>query len=193
VTVRLPPRAILGLLLAGAAGGLVGDAGHVETGTTVYLKHGVPFIWHSAIWFVVGVGIGTVAVAELRLRLGPPRQDPGGVNEALTGIAVVVGIYGLTAVVRHAALLPSTVLICALALITWTALGDGLPALVCAIAAAITGTVVEAILAATDVAHYADNVNTLAGVAPWLPALYFAFGVVAARLGEIGATRLNLR
>jgi hypothetical protein len=188
---RLPPRAILALLLVGAGGGLVGDAGHVESGTTVYLKHGVPFIWHSAIWFVVAVAIGTVAVAELRLRVDPPRERPGGVNEALAGIAAVVGIYGLTAVVRHAALLPSTVLICALALLTWTTLGDGIPALICALAAAIAGTTLEAILAATDVAHYADDVNTLAGVAPWLPALYFAFGVVAARLGEIGTTRLR--
>jgi hypothetical protein len=43
---------------------------------------------------------------------------------------------------------------------------------------------VEIALAALDVARYADPIDTLAGVAPWLPALYFAFGVVAARLGE---------
>ena len=31
---------------------------------------------------------------------------------------------------------------------------------------------------------YADDIALLFGVAPWTPALYFCFGVVAARVGE---------
>jgi len=34
---------------------------------------------------------------------------------------------------------------------------------------------------------YADSCDELFGVAPWLVPLYFAFGVVAALLGEIAA------
>jgi hypothetical protein len=42
-------------------------------------------------------------------------------------------------------------------------------------------------VAAAGVFRYADDSDALLGVAPWLPALYFAFGVVAAMLAEIAA------
>ena len=32
---------------------------------------------------------------------------------------------------------------------------------------------------------YAPSADGLSGVAEWLPALYFAFGIVAARLAEL--------
>jgi hypothetical protein len=35
--------------------------------------------------------------------------------------------------------------------------------------------------------RYADDSDALFGVAPWLPALYFAFGVVVGLLAEIAA------
>ncbi|MFG1930299.1 hypothetical protein ACGFK1_06535 [Mycobacterium sp. NPDC048908] len=35
--------------------------------------------------------------------------------------------------------------------------------------------------------RYADDSDSLSGVAPWLPALYFAFGVVVGVLAEIAA------
>jgi len=53
--------------------------------------------------------------------------------------------------------------------------------------AAIGGPIVEAVLAWTGVFRYADDSDALFGVGPWLPALYFAFGVVVALLGEIAA------
>ena len=79
-----------------------------------------------------------------------------------------------------------TVLIYALAAITWCVLGDG-PGAVCGVLAAIGGPIVEAVLAAVGVFRYADGSNALFGVAPSLPALYFAFGVVVAVLAEIAA------
>jgi hypothetical protein len=55
--------------------------------------------------------------------------------------------------------------------------------------AAVVGPIVEAVVATAGLARYADDSDALFGVAPWLPALYFAFGVVVALLAEIGATR----
>ena len=79
-----------------------------------------------------------------------------------------------------------TVLIDALAAITWCVLGDG-PGVVCGVLAAIGGPIVEAVLAGARVFRYADDSNALFGVVPWLPPLYFAFGVVVAVLAEIAA------
>jgi hypothetical protein len=79
-----------------------------------------------------------------------------------------------------------TVLIYSLAVITWCVLGDGSGA-VCGVLAAIGGPIVEAVIAEAGVFRYADDSDALFGVAPWLPALYFAFGVVVAVLAEIAA------
>jgi hypothetical protein len=49
--------------------------------------------------------------------------------------------------------------------------------------------VVEAVIAAAGLARYADDSDALFGVPPWLPALYFAFGVVVATLAEIASSR----
>lgn len=66
----------------------------------------------------------------------------------------------------------STVLLCMIATITWSVLGDR-PAVVCAVA--------------IDVFRYDRGNDGLLGVAPWMIPLYFAFGVVAVLLGEIAA------
>ena len=79
-----------------------------------------------------------------------------------------------------------TVLFYALAVITWCVLGDG-PGAICGVLAAIGGPIVEAVLARVGVFRYADDSDALFGVAPWLPGLYFAFGVVVAALAEIAA------
>ena len=170
------------LLALGAAGGLIGDAGHVQSGTTTYLDRGVPFVWESAIWFVAAVGLGTLALGLIRVRLGPVR--PGGLREGAVGVAAVVGIYAVTAALRDAALLPATALVYALAAVVVALMADR-PALVCAALAVIAGVGGEIVLAALDVFRYAPDIDVLAGVAPWLPGLYVAFGVVAARLGEL--------
>ena len=40
----------------------------------------------------------------------------------------------------------------------------------------VVGPIVEAVIAAAGLARYAEDSDALFGVAPWLPALYFAFG-----------------
>ncbi len=170
------------LFVLGATGGLIGDAGHVQSGTTVYLDRGVPFIWESAVWFVAAVGLGTVALAAIRVRLGPAR--PGGVRDGAVGVAAVIGIYAVTAVLRDATLLAATAVVYALAALVVALLADR-HALVCAALAVVAGVGAEIVLVALDVSRYADDIDVLAGVAPWLGGLYLAFGVVAARLGEL--------
>ena len=173
------------LFTLGAAASLIGDHSHVATGTTEYLTDAVPFIWSSPIWFPLAVGAATVSLAELRLRLRVPRESVT-MRQGLAGVAAVIGIYVITALEHTSPAVPVTVLIYALAVITWCVLGDG-PGAVCGVLAAIGGPIVESVIAAAGVARYADDSNALFGVAPWLPALYFAFGVVVGVLAEIAA------
>jgi hypothetical protein len=189
---QLKPSALLALFALGAAGGLIGDEGHVESGTTRYLSHALPFIWKSQLWFPLLVGGATCAVAELRLALAPPRVE-GGFRDGAAAIAAIVGLYALTALVRHDALGPATSLCYALAALTAWQFADGRAALICGAAAAIIGPAAEIVLAAAGVSEYAEGIDSLLGVPPWLPALYFAFGVVAARLGELFGARANAR
>ena len=74
-------------------------------------------------------------------------------------------------------------LIYAHATVTWCALGDRWGAL-CGLIAAVGGPLVEVAIAAAGLARYADGSDALFGVAPWLPPLYFVFGVVVAMLAE---------
>ncbi len=181
---RLTPRQAFALFVIGAAGGLVGDACHVASGTTEYLDDSLPFIWKSQLWFPVAVGFATVVTGGLRLRLGPAREG-GDWIEAASAIASVIALYALTAVVTGEDPLTSTVLIWALALVIAARFGGGKPTIVCAVAAAVFGPLAEILVVETDLARYSSAADGLAGVAEWLPALYFAFGVVASRLAEI--------
>ena len=178
------PELVL-LFTLGAAASLIGDHSHVATGTTEYLTDAVPFIWSSPIWFPLLVAFATVSLAELRLRMGRPRTSVT-LRQGVGGVAAVIGIYVITALEHTAPVVPVTVLIYTLAAITWCVLGDG-PGAVCGVLAAVGGPIVEAVLAAVGVFRYADDSDSLLGVAPWLPALYFAFGVVVGLLVEIAA------
>ena len=185
---KLSLPAMLVLFVLGAVAALVGDHGHVATGTTEYLTHSVPCIWSSPIWFPVMVGVATVSLAELRLHLPHPRTDVTP-RQALAGVAAVVGTYVVTALVHAAPPMPAIVLVCVLAALTWCVLGDG-PAVVCGVLAAVIGPAVEIVLVEVGVFRYADSCAQLYGVGPWLVPLYFAFGVVAALLGElVGSAR----
>ena len=185
---KLSPFSIACLFLVGAAGGLVGDHGHVVTGTTRLAPTDVPFVWDSALWFPLMVGTGTLAVAEIRLHLAPPRTG-GGIAEAVAGIAAVLGIYAVTALIAGEPLGPGTTLVAALAAITWVAIGDGSPAAICGALAAIGGATTEIVMIAAGIFEYDDAIDHLLGIPFWLLALYFAFGVVAARLGELAFSR----
>jgi len=186
--VRLQPKELLLLFVVGAAGGLIGDAGHVQAGTTTYLDDATPFIWESALWFPILVGLATASIGELRLWLGPPR--PGfDATVAVASIAAVLAIYAVTALVYDEPEGPATTLIVMLAVLVACWLGGGTPALVCGLAAAIVGPVAEIAIVELDLAEYAPSADSLGGVALWLPALYFAFGYVAARLAEFLVAR----
>jgi hypothetical protein len=171
------------LFVLGAAASLVGDHSHIVTGTTEYLSDAVPFVWSSPIWFPILVGLATVSIAELRLHL-PAARPSVSLRQGLAGVAAVLGIYVTTALVHSGPAVPVNTLIYALAVITWCALGDRYGA-VCGVIAAVVGPAVEAVIAAAGLARYAADSDALFGVAPWLPALYFAFGVVVSLLAEI--------
>ncbi len=174
------------LFALGAVASLVGDHSHIVTGTTEYLSDAIPFVWSSPIWFPMVVALATVSVAELRLHLPAPRTSVA-VRQGVAGVAAVVGIYVTTALVHAAPAVLANALIYALAVITWCALGDRWGAL-CGVLAAVVGPAVEAVIAAAGLARYAEDSDALFGVAPWLPALYFAFGVVVALLAEIASS-----
>lgn len=181
---RLSLRQGLILFGVGAVGGLIGDACHVATGTTTYLDETFPFVWKSQLWFPVAVGLATLTTGELRLRLGPARQGSNPL-EAAAAIASVIALYALTAVVTDEDPLAATVLIWALAILIGARFGGGTPALICAVLAAILGPLAEILIVEAELSMYAPSADGLVGVAEWLPALYFAFGIVAARLAEL--------
>jgi hypothetical protein len=185
VKLRWPDAVVLFLL--GAVASLIGDHSHVATGTTEYLLYAVPFVWSSPIWFPLLVALATVSLAELRLHM-PALRTSVTARQGLAGVAAVVGIYVTTALVHTAPPVPANALVYALAVITWCALGDRWGA-ICGLLAAVIGPAIEAVVAAAGLARYADDSDALFGVAPWLPALYFAFGVVVALLAEVGSLR----
>lgn len=181
---RLTARELVILFAIGAAGGLVGDAGHVQAGTTTYLDESLPFVWESALWFPILVGLATASLGELRLRLGPTR--PGfDLRVTIAAIAAVLAIYALTALTFDEPEGPATTLVLMLAVIVVCWLADGWPAIICGLVAAAAGPLAEILIVELDLAEYADSSDTLFGVALWLLALYLAFGVVAARLAEL--------
>ena len=174
---RLPWRAAGLVFLICAALAPLGDHGHVVTGTTAYAP-GLPLrVWGVPAWFPVLVGLAGVGLAELRLWLPAPIRRTVSVREAASGAAAVLGVYAATA------------LVAALAVLVWRAFGDT-ASLTCAAAIAVVGPAVEIALARAGVFHYADG--ALFGVAPWLPALYAAFGVVMALFGELVANAKRL-
>ncbi|OBA89092.1 hypothetical protein A5662_24340 [Mycobacteriaceae bacterium 1482268.1] len=179
------------LFVLGVVASLVGDHSHIVTGTTEYLSDAVPFVWSSPVWFPLLVAMATVTIAEVRLHL-PDLRTTVTARQGIAGVAAVVGIYVTTALVHTGRAVPVNALIYALAAITWCALGDRWGAL-CGVLAAVVGPAVEVIFAAAGLARYAEDSDALFGVAPWLPALYFAFGVVVALLAEIGALRSSHR
>jgi hypothetical protein len=191
--VKLRLSEVVFLFVLGGAAALVGDHGHVATGTTRYYETAltsVPFLWSSPIWFPVMVGAATVSLAELRLHLGPSRATVTG-RQGLAGVAAVIGTYVVTALVHTAPVVPATTLVVALAVITWCALGDRL-SVVCGVLAAVGGPVVEIVLVKVGAFAYAEDSSGLFGVGPFLPPLYFSFGVVVALLAEIAAKEREL-
>lgn len=188
---RLGPGALGALFLVGAVGGLIGDMCHVVSGTTSYLEDPLPYVWRSQLWFPLMVGGGTAALGWIRVRFGPVADDEpvGGetLRQAVLMVAAVLGLYALTALVRGEPDEVGIVLVYAVAALICGAFARRPVDLACGLIAAAFGVTTEIVLAAADVFEYARDVPQVAGVAAWLPGLYLAYGVVAARLGMIAA------
>ena len=179
---RLKPTELLILFAIGAAGALIGDAGAVSAQTTRYLDHSVPFIWESPIWFPALVGLGTVSVGMLRIRLGPTRPgfDP---RLGIGAWSAVVAIYSITSLAGDDGT-ASVALVVTLGMITACFLAD-IPGLICGLAAVVVGPIAEIVIVELDLSEYTALNDSLFGVGLWLPGLYFAFGVAVARITEL--------
>jgi hypothetical protein len=180
-------REMLFLFAIGAAGGLIGDAGNVQSGVTHYFED-TPF-WNSALWFPFLVGFGTMAVGFLRLELGPVRNE----FDARIGIgafASVIAIYavGSSYFATENDSIAKVTLCASLAVLLACFLADR-PGLLCGLGAALAGPAVEVFIVHQDWSSYGLNDDGLFGVALWLPPLYFAFGVAVARITELMVAR----
>lgn len=103
----------------------------------------------------------------------------------LPAAAAVLALYALTAVVHKEPDTVSVVLTAALALLIWGVWDPSPGAALGGAIAAVTGPIVEMLVVALGAAGYAPSADQLAGVAPWLPCLYFAAGSVAFRLWDV--------
>jgi hypothetical protein len=183
---RLGVYRLAALFFIGAAGGLVGDMCHVVSGTTRYIEDPLPYIWESQLWFPAMVGAGTAALGLIRIRLGDDGEG-GGMREAAQMVAWIIALYALTALVRGEPQEVAVAIVYAVAAGICGAFAHSRADVACGALAAVVGVTIEVILAAAGVFEYADDVGDFLGVATWLPALYFAYGVVAGRLGLIAA------
>jgi hypothetical protein len=185
---RLSGASLLLLFAIGAACGLIGDHAAVDSGATRYLDvGGVPKIWDVPLFFLLAIGLATAALGELRVRLGACRSgDPW---EGLAAVASVLGIYLLTSLLAGESTGAATAFIACLAGLVLVRFGDGSHAIICGAIAAAVGPLVEIAEQRAGIFEYSSNVDDLLGVGPWLVPLYFAYGVVCARLGEMLAER----
>ena len=170
--------------MIGFAVGLAGDATHVASGTTRYEWDGVPTIWKSAIWFPFLVASAVLAAAWIadrqRDRLPPTKTRTRA--DVIPGAAAVLALYALTAALRGEPETVSVILTGTIAVLIWAWWDPSPGALITGLAAAVAGPLVEIAVVQAGAASYAGGSDGLAGVAPWLPCLYFAAGAVAARL-----------
>jgi hypothetical protein len=110
----------------------------------------------------------------------PARERDG--RDVVLGAALVLGLYALTATLRGEPATVSVLLTGAIAVAVWAWWDPSPSAFVIAVGAAVLGPLAEIVLVALDAASYASDSDDLAGVAPWLPCLYFAAGAVASGL-----------
>jgi hypothetical protein len=166
----------------GFAVGLAGDACHVASGTTVYEWKGLPLIWESRAWFPFLVAAAVTGGALLGARVGLPWARARGPVDVVAGAALVLGLYALTAALRHQPATVSVILTGTIAVAIWAWWDPSPGALVAAVVAAVVGPLAEIVIVALNAAHYAPDADGLWGVAPWLPCLYFGAGAVISGL-----------
>jgi hypothetical protein len=179
------------IVVLGAGVGLAGDACHVASGTTHYEWDGVPTIWRSAIWFPVLLAGGVLALAltgrALTARFPASRVRTRA--NVVPAAGAVLGLYALTAVMKGQPTTVAVVLTGALAVVIWGVWDPSAGAALGGAVAAIAGPLAEIGVVAAGAAEYAPGADGLGGVAPWLPALYFAAGAVAFRLWDALSVR----
>jgi hypothetical protein len=165
---------------------LAGDATHVASGTTRYEWSGVPTIWRSAIWFPVLVagGVLTLAASGRRMSERLPAARLRSRTDVIPAAGAVLALYALTAVLRGEPTTVSVILTAAIAVVIWSLWDPSPGAVLAGAVAAIAGPLAEIAIVAIGAAEYASDSDGLAGVAPWLPCLYFAAGAVAFRLWD---------
>ena len=180
---QLSPAATAAVVAAlGFAVGLAGDACHVASGTTRYEWTGVPEIWQPP-GVVPGPADGAVLLAAWAgERSGLPAARTRSRADAITGAALVLALYALTAVLKGQPDTVSVVLTGALAVAVWSWWDPSPGAFAVAAVAAVAGPLAEIVVVSLDAASYAPDSDGLGGVAPWLPCLYFAAGAVASGL-----------
>ena len=177
-----PAATAAAVAVLGFAVGLAGDACHVASGTTRYEWTGVPEIWRSRAWFPVLLTGAVLLAAWSGERAGLPATRTRTRADAITGAALVLALYALTAVLKGQPATVSVVLTGALAVAVWSWWDPSPGAFAIAAAAAVAGPLAEIVLVSLDAASYAPDSDGLGGVAPWLPCLYFAAGAVASGL-----------
>jgi hypothetical protein len=165
----------------GALAALVGDACHVSSGTTQYLRFGTPTIGLSAAWFPFAVGAGVLGVARAGFAAGLPARARTR-SDAAAGIAAVLALYALTAALRGQSVIVSCTLCYAIAFLIWRFWDPARATLLFALGAAVLGTAWEIAAVKLQLWAYAPDASALAGVAPWLPCQYFAQAAVASGL-----------
>ena len=118
---ELSPAATAAVVaLLGFAVGLAGDACHVASGTTRYEWTGVPEIWQSRAWFPVLLTGAVLLAAWAGERSGLPAARTRSRADAITGAALVLALYALTAVLKGQPVTVSVVLTGALAVAVWS-------------------------------------------------------------------------
>jgi hypothetical protein len=166
----------------GFAVGLAGDATHVASGTTQYEWDDVPTIWKSAFWFPLLIAFSVTATAYIADRAGLTAARTRTRAEVPAGAAAVLALYAITAVIHDEPATVSVTLTGAIAVAIWSWWDPSKLALFTALAAALLGPLAEMAVVEIGAASYSESADDLAGVAPWLPCLYFAAGAVASGL-----------
>ncbi len=107
-----------------------------------------------------------LAAAWLSERAGTPAVRERTRADAVTGAAVVLALYAVTALLNDAPTTVSVVLVGAIAVAVWAWWDPSPGALAVAAGAAVLGPLAEIAVVAAGAASYGDPVDGLAGVAP---------------------------
>ena len=177
------------IALIGALVAPLGDYGHVVSRATEYLWYPELRILKSPWWFVLLVGTfaGGLALVLDQVRRRFPAMIAPGCEENLfvkaTGATgAVMFVYLVTALLPGRLLALEVICLAALSLFIWSILDGTLVGFMTGCAAAVIGVFSESLLVALGLYSYNAALGVFFGVAPWLFAIFFLFGVCIVRL-----------